>query len=199
MSCSLDKKPIDPTDIARRLKASSSAEDFFAMLGVPYDEAVLRVARLHILKRMGEYLAGDDLEGLPDAVAAARAAAVLQRAYSDFEFLVAAGAAGLQGAQGARPGPSCSAEDRVRRARRDRPSSSALKFAASLVVGFEGGRCGLRRPLSFRTRPFETCDHGVSRSRQRRVRRSDRQSWHSRKSEEMQATPSVGAIGTPYA
>ena len=85
MSCSLDKKPIDPTDIARRLKASSSAEDFFAMLGVPYDEAVLRVARLHILKRMGEYLAGDDLEGLPDAVAAARAAAVLQRAYSDFE------------------------------------------------------------------------------------------------------------------
>ncbi len=85
MSCSLDKKPIDPTDIAKRLKASSSAEDFFAMLGVPFDEAVLRVARLHILKRMGEYLAGDDLEGLPDTVAAARAAAVLQRAYSDFE------------------------------------------------------------------------------------------------------------------
>ncbi len=54
MSCSLDKKPIDPTDIAKRLKASSSAEDFFAMLGVPFDEAVLRVARLHILKWMGE-------------------------------------------------------------------------------------------------------------------------------------------------
>ncbi len=73
MSCSLDDKPIDPKDIAKRLKSLSSAEDFFAALGVTYDEAVLRVARLHILKRMGEYLAGDDLEGLPDSVAAARA------------------------------------------------------------------------------------------------------------------------------
>ncbi len=85
MSCSLDAKPIDPTDIAKRLKSLSSAEDFFAALGVTYDEAVLRVARLHILKRMGEYLAGDDLEGLPDIVAAARAKAVLARAYADFE------------------------------------------------------------------------------------------------------------------
>ena len=85
MSCSLDDKPLDPTDIGKRLKRLSSAEDFFSTLGVAYDEAVLRVARLHILKRMGEYLAGDELEGLPDAVAAARAKAVLQRAYVDFE------------------------------------------------------------------------------------------------------------------
>jgi len=85
MSCSLDDKPIDPTDIARRLKSLSSAEDFFTTLGVTFDEAVLRVARLHILKRMGDYLAGDDFEGLPDPVAAARAKSVLQRAYSDFE------------------------------------------------------------------------------------------------------------------
>jgi len=85
MSCSLDDKPIDVADIAQRLKRLSSAEDFFATLGVAYDEAVLRVARLHILKRMGEYLQGDDLEGLPDAVAATRAKAVLQRAYVDFE------------------------------------------------------------------------------------------------------------------
>ncbi len=85
MSCSLDDKTINVADIARRLKRLSSAEDFFAALGVAYDEAVLRIARLHILKRMGEYLEGDDLEGLPDAVAAARAKAVLERAYSDFE------------------------------------------------------------------------------------------------------------------
>ncbi len=85
MSCPVDEKPIDPTDIARRLKTLSSAEDFFSTLSVPYDESVLRVARLHILKRMGEYLAGDDLEGLPDIVAAARAKAVLKRAYADFE------------------------------------------------------------------------------------------------------------------
>ena len=39
-----------------QLRKLSSAEDFFETLGVSYDPAVLRVARLHILRRMGEYL-----------------------------------------------------------------------------------------------------------------------------------------------
>jgi len=85
MTCSPDERSIDATNILDKLKRLSSAEDFFAALGVAYDEAVLRVARLHILKRMGQYLASDELDGLPDAVAAARAKATLQRAYADFE------------------------------------------------------------------------------------------------------------------
>ena len=83
MQCSIEA-PIDVTDIVTRLMKLSSAEDFFKTLGVPYDEAVLRVARLHILKRMGQYLASDDLVGLPDAIAGARARSMLQRAYEDF-------------------------------------------------------------------------------------------------------------------
>lgn len=71
-------------NVLGRLKAFSSAEDFFAGLGVPYDIAVLATARLHILKRMGQYLAGDDLEGLPDRVVIARARTYLERAYQDF-------------------------------------------------------------------------------------------------------------------
>ncbi len=85
MTCSPDDRPVDATNILDRLKRLSSAEDFFAALGVAYDEAVLRVARLHILKRMGQYLDSDELDGLPDAIAAARAKATLQRAYADFE------------------------------------------------------------------------------------------------------------------
>jgi nitrogenase-stabilizing/protective protein len=85
MTCSLDERPIDATNFLDRLKRLSSAEDFFAALGVAYDETVLRVARLHILKRMGQYLERDELEGLPDSVVAARAQARLQRAYADFE------------------------------------------------------------------------------------------------------------------
>ncbi len=85
MTCSLDEPPIDTANILNRLKDLSSAEDFFAALGVRYDPAVLQVARLHILKRMGDYLQGDDLERLPDLVATARAQAKLGRAYSDFE------------------------------------------------------------------------------------------------------------------
>ncbi len=85
MTRSLDDRPIEATNILDRLKRLSSAEDFFAALGVAYDETVLRVARLHILKRMGQYLKSDELDGLPDSVAAARAKATLQRAYADFE------------------------------------------------------------------------------------------------------------------
>ena len=83
--CSPDERPIDATDILDKLKRLSSAEDFFATLGVAYEEAVLRVARLHILKRMGQYLGSDDLDGLPGSVVAARVKATLQRAYADFE------------------------------------------------------------------------------------------------------------------
>lgn len=83
-ACSSDDRPIDVTDILKRLKALSSAEDFFAALNVRYDAEVLRVSRLHILKRMGEYLRSEDFDGLPDRVIAARARATLERAYDDF-------------------------------------------------------------------------------------------------------------------
>lgn len=66
------------------LKSAGSAEDFFTLLGVPFDPKVLQIARLHILKRMSEYLGGDDLESLPDPVVAARCKTVLERAYEDF-------------------------------------------------------------------------------------------------------------------
>jgi nitrogenase-stabilizing/protective protein len=84
MSCSIETAPLDPTCILQRLRGLSSAEEFFAELRVPYDPAVLGVARLHILKRMGEYLDGEELDGLPDNVAAARAQSLLARAYDDF-------------------------------------------------------------------------------------------------------------------
>ena len=70
--------------ILARLKTAASAEDFFRMLGVGYDEKLLSVARLHILKRMGDYLTREDLADLPDDVSAARCKSVLERAYEDF-------------------------------------------------------------------------------------------------------------------
>jgi nitrogenase-stabilizing/protective protein len=85
-SCSVG--PVIPLssekDVLAKLKTYSSAEDFFTGLGVGFDPAVLRVARLHVLKRMGEYIGGDDLEGLPDRVVVARCRTYLERAYQDF-------------------------------------------------------------------------------------------------------------------
>ncbi|BBF92516.1 nitrogenase stabilizing/protective protein NifW [Blastochloris tepida] len=82
MSCT--HTPDFPPDVMTKLRTAASAEEFFTLLGVEYDPKVLNVARLHILKRMGEYLSGEDVEGLPDRVAAARCRSMLQRAYEEF-------------------------------------------------------------------------------------------------------------------
>ncbi|WP_085034614.1 nitrogenase stabilizing/protective protein NifW [Ensifer aridi] len=82
--CSNKTHHIGVKDILARLRSLSAAEEFFAALGVSYDPKVLNVSRLHIMKRMGQYLAEEDFSGLPDQVIAARAHAMLERAYEDF-------------------------------------------------------------------------------------------------------------------
>lgn len=70
--------------VLEQLKKASSAEDFFSLLGVEYDPKIVNVARLHILRRMGEYLFSDDLSGRSDAEVTERCKAFLARAYEDF-------------------------------------------------------------------------------------------------------------------
>ncbi|HPG04138.1 MAG: nitrogenase stabilizing/protective protein NifW [Hyphomicrobiales bacterium] len=65
------------------LKALSSAEDFFRRLDVAYESQVLGVARLHILKRMGQAVASLD-ETLSDDQALAACRAALTAAYAEF-------------------------------------------------------------------------------------------------------------------
>jgi nitrogenase-stabilizing/protective protein len=72
------------TGILEQLHDASSAEDFFTLLGVTYDVRIVNVARLHILRRMGQYLASEDFAGMSEAVVAERCKSVLERAYSDF-------------------------------------------------------------------------------------------------------------------
>lgn len=70
--------------ILNQLRSLSAAEEFFQVLGVPYDAAVLNVARLHILKRMGEYLRRDAVTEADDETARGLCRAHLERAYADF-------------------------------------------------------------------------------------------------------------------
>jgi nitrogenase-stabilizing/protective protein len=74
----------ETADTVGKLQRAGSAEEFFELLGVAYDPKLVNVARLHILKRMGQYLAGEDLAGLSEAEATTRCKAVLERAYADF-------------------------------------------------------------------------------------------------------------------
>jgi len=66
------------------LRKLSSAEDFFETLGVERDPGVVRVARLHVLKRMGQYIAGAWLDGLPEEQVVAACKSHLAKAYDDF-------------------------------------------------------------------------------------------------------------------
>jgi nitrogenase-stabilizing/protective protein len=73
-----------PVGVLEQLNKASSAEDFFALLGVDYDPKHVNVVRLHILRRMGQYLVSEDFTGLPDELVAERCKAVLEQAYADF-------------------------------------------------------------------------------------------------------------------
>ncbi|WP_234054077.1 MULTISPECIES: nitrogenase stabilizing/protective protein NifW [unclassified Xanthobacter] len=66
------------------LKSLSSAEEFFTTLKVDYQPEVLQVLRLHILRRMGQYLVSADFEGKNDEEIFAAAQTMLAQAYEDF-------------------------------------------------------------------------------------------------------------------
>ena len=67
-----------------QMRNLSAAEDFFTLLQVPFDPDVLRVSRLHVLRRMGEYLSQQTLDAMTDDAAQEACRAVLLRAYQDF-------------------------------------------------------------------------------------------------------------------
>jgi nitrogenase-stabilizing/protective protein len=73
------------SETLRTLQTLSSAEEFFTLLEVPYDPVKVNVVRMHIMKRMGQYLATEDFEGLSDEVVKERCRATLERAYEDFQ------------------------------------------------------------------------------------------------------------------
>ena len=67
-----------------QLQSLSSAEDFFAFLGVDYDPAVVHVARLHIMRRMGQYFRDSEAEAADDEALFLRCRDYLAQAYTDF-------------------------------------------------------------------------------------------------------------------
>lgn len=77
-------KTLSGKTLTEQMAELSSAEDFFLFFLLPYDPAVLAVCRLHILKRMGEYLAKTDFAGLSDDHVFLEARLRLKRAYLDF-------------------------------------------------------------------------------------------------------------------
>ncbi|MDY0329785.1 MAG: nitrogenase stabilizing/protective protein NifW [Thiomonas sp.] len=72
-------------DLIIRLKQLSSAEEFLQFFGVSYDEHVVHVNRLHILKRFYQYLhKAQGLADLNEVEMFTRYRELLAQAYQDF-------------------------------------------------------------------------------------------------------------------
>lgn len=71
-------------NVLEQLNKTSDAEGFFKLLDVEYDPKVLNVCRLHILRRMGQYLVSEDFGGVSNEDVAARCKSFLEQAYQDF-------------------------------------------------------------------------------------------------------------------
>jgi nitrogenase-stabilizing/protective protein len=70
-------------EIAREMGRLSSAEEFLNFFGVAYEQQVVNVYRLHILKRFNQYIARCAVSGSGEAVRA-EYKALLEQAYMDF-------------------------------------------------------------------------------------------------------------------
>ena len=74
--------------ILDQLSDLSSAEDFFSFLDIPFDPTVVQVARLHIMRRMGQYIKGSQIDGVFDELDDDQVRALcrehLEQAYRDF-------------------------------------------------------------------------------------------------------------------
>ena len=70
--------------ILDRMKTLSAAEDFFTLLQVPFDQHVLNVSRLHILRRFQSYMASSSAEQASGEQQEQICREALIRAYSDF-------------------------------------------------------------------------------------------------------------------
>lgn len=69
----------------QQLKALSSAEDFLQYFGVPFDQQVINVSRLHILKRFFQYIRQENLLAQTDELGLYTLyRAQLVKAYADF-------------------------------------------------------------------------------------------------------------------
>lgn len=73
------------SEFLKKMETLASAEEFLDYLKVPYDPQVVRVNRLHILKRFHDYIGQSGLPGELDTPALGLAyAEALERAYNDF-------------------------------------------------------------------------------------------------------------------
>ena len=73
------------SNLIQRLTQLSAAEEFLEFFCLPYEQSVLNVSRLHILKRFYQYMRQEQgFEALDEVEMFKRLRTLLAQAYSDF-------------------------------------------------------------------------------------------------------------------
>lgn len=72
------------SELMNEMGRLSSAEEFLNFLEVDYQQSVVNVNRLHILKRFNQYIARHNFAGATDAELKTEYKALLEQAYGDF-------------------------------------------------------------------------------------------------------------------
>jgi|APTNR8051073442_1049403.scaffolds.fasta_scaffold04243_4 nitrogenase-stabilizing/protective protein len=72
------------TKLLDTLKSLETAEDFLDQFGIPYEQRVIDVHRLHILQRLHDRLSESDLESMDDDRLHETVSTFLAGAYHDF-------------------------------------------------------------------------------------------------------------------
>ncbi len=81
----IDRAVTAADQVLKAMAGFSAAEEFLDYFGIQYDQAVVNVNRLHILKRFHQYLRGEKIPGELEEEAVRKAFKVLlERAYQDF-------------------------------------------------------------------------------------------------------------------
>lgn len=77
-------KDFEETGVLDHIAKLSSAEDIFTYLLLPFEQEVMNVSRLHIMKRFGAYLRSLDAAGKTEEEVFLEARQKLKQAYGDF-------------------------------------------------------------------------------------------------------------------
>ncbi|MBN9887951.1 nitrogenase stabilizing/protective protein NifW [Salipiger abyssi] len=77
-------KDFEETGVLDHINKLSAAEEIFTYLLLPYEQEVVNVSRLHIMKRFGAYLRDADFGGKGEETVFLEARQMLKSAYADF-------------------------------------------------------------------------------------------------------------------
>ena len=77
-------------DLFKQMATFSAAEEFLSFFNVEYEQSVVHVNRLHILKRFYQYLRQENLGDLNEVTMFQKYRTLLLRAYEDFVHSTAA-------------------------------------------------------------------------------------------------------------